>query len=895
MFNNQIPFQATNFALNSAPQQSQSSQFYPLVQYQFQQPTQTKPKWAMLNPEPTPVLKPIVNTLLTDLNDEHFNRHIENIQKHEDDDENFPQSIEDHEEINAEKLTKLLTSKKVETKKNEEEDDDEDLNTPDEEPKVFQDEDEVDLIPTTSNPVILSKTVKPEPVVSFKPAKQAFFKQEKRPDTTSVMPTPLAYSRSSSLTSLNSFDVKSIHSEVASEYSHMPVKCKPMDNSQLNILNDEDEPDEEEEIDNLMPESPAAPDSSFLKAQRLKHKQQQVEYRQNAAAAAALLPLASGINLNQQQPIKPTKPWQVLSQTTNNPELTSIMSRLTLNKPELESPSSSNAYISSLTPPVKLVQTPKFVNTNQQPQQQQQPPVMSVTYAFMKNSQNYMQPNPPKFLMSSMQFKQPTNPIIIPKSPPTLNYASTLPSEEIPHVYATETRSIFSRQHKASGPSSPQESICSRMSDASIPSVIKQDLTVSTQRFKTVLNQGTILKNLPATTTSNFKALFQKIQTSNPQYEIPLSSSSSSASSSSTCSSVVRINNIQPREQNTPAGFESEKEQDESVKENSDETNNGLFIDFDLENFIKENFQPAKSMNTSYDESDFSNRPSSRSFKRASLQSLDLSNRPVVNSKQTNSKLNTSTTSKSNLATKPIKKRLSEDNSLNINLKNKPKPTESTNTSSRLNRNNSHSVNSHTTNVTTNLPVSSSSLSISHPTSKLTQPNKSAVVQTTKTVQLRASKLAVPAKKPVPTKTTVAKPVVSSLASKQIKTRENILKQTSSEANEKLNQTINTENVFGTTEATSSTANSYHQHLSHLNRNNERRKSFSFGSSISKKETIPKKPVEKPVVPSGITKPTTSVVSRTSTLSNPKTSNLQSKSSVSSSVKSNSSKSAIKN
>ena len=36
---------------------------------------------------------------------------------------------------------------------------------------------------------------------------------------TNVMPTPLACSRSSSLTSLSSFDAKSVHSSVASEYS----------------------------------------------------------------------------------------------------------------------------------------------------------------------------------------------------------------------------------------------------------------------------------------------------------------------------------------------------------------------------------------------------------------------------------------------------------------------------------------------------------------------------------------------------------------------------------------------------------------------------------------------------------------------------------------------------
>ena len=164
----------------------------------------------------------------------------------------------------------------------------------------------------------------------------------------SVMPTPLAYSRSSSLNSLNSFDVKSVHSEVASEYSHYVSACtsktkkkKRRKNALLErILSDNDESageeteeeyeeegqdecntadttqdrqanvtagyndatstekylrnrndpndtydEDEDDFDRLMPESPAAPaDSSFVMQQRIKHKQLQMHCREKAAA-----------------------------------------------------------------------------------------------------------------------------------------------------------------------------------------------------------------------------------------------------------------------------------------------------------------------------------------------------------------------------------------------------------------------------------------------------------------------------------------------------------------------------------------------------------------------------------------------------------------------------------
>ena len=168
------------------------------------------------------------------------------------------------------------------------------------------------------------------------------------------MPTPLAYSRSSSFTSLNSFDIKSVHSEVASEYSHYPSVrlTKKSSKKKLDRINsdadddddqnsdteEEGEETEEEEqgdedqgekshkkayyrhigqnqdandtyeddydFDKLMPESPAAPaDSSFVMQQRIKHKQLQMHYREKAAAnmqlnSATDSDIDTGVNYN---------------------------------------------------------------------------------------------------------------------------------------------------------------------------------------------------------------------------------------------------------------------------------------------------------------------------------------------------------------------------------------------------------------------------------------------------------------------------------------------------------------------------------------------------------------------------------------------------------------------
>ncbi len=104
----------------------------------------------------------------------------------------------------------------------------------------------------------------------------------------SAMPTPMHYfSRNSSMTSLNSFDIKSVHSSVASEYSQAtsPTQFNSKSAAKIHALNgnsndhEQDASDYLDDIDLIMPESPSAQhESSFLMAQRMIHKQQQVSF-----------------------------------------------------------------------------------------------------------------------------------------------------------------------------------------------------------------------------------------------------------------------------------------------------------------------------------------------------------------------------------------------------------------------------------------------------------------------------------------------------------------------------------------------------------------------------------------------------------------------------------------
>ena len=166
-------------------------------------------------------------------------------------------------------------------------------------------------------------------------------------------------------------------------------------------------------------------------------------------------------------------------------------------------------------------------------------PPMSVTYAFMKNTQSTKAPTPPnpptfpmstsqpKFLMSSTyQNYQPTPPAPLvvkqSKSPQTqpaqISFNNML--DDMPHKYTLEGRINSSRANKASpsGPSSPQESICSRMSDSSIPSVIKQDTAMAKAKLQSLLNAAnTTSANNACSQPSDFKALFSKLNTSKSQ------------------------------------------------------------------------------------------------------------------------------------------------------------------------------------------------------------------------------------------------------------------------------------------------------------------------------------------------------------------------------------------
>ena len=506
----------------------------------------------------------------------------------------------------------------------------------------------------------------------------------------SVMPTPLAYSRSSSLTSLNSFDVKSVHSEVASEYSHYPCLNKNKskrknlekiisdnsaeddDKSDDDDENDDDDDDDTQEEDNgedvaekesktfyhhhfqnkkanddtqndedeyddfdkLMPESPAAPaDSSFVMQQRIKHKQLQMHCREKAAATMHHLPLSNettttttttaGYNFLEQN-----KSWQI-----PNTDLNAIMSKLsTLNcNANVSSKATTPNTYSHLspqtqlvmplqatfpnnannnTPPVKLLSAPKFVQNMSQSAASSVPPIvaganppMSVTYAFMKNSQinripvvtaNSLSPSTsttiaisqptslsttsvpsqtmtnlnhqPKFLMSSTHHypiynttsinhsNPPPPPTPIIKISPLSTTATTTtiaPSkspqavlDEVPSVFSTETRLNHNRYVSTttttnninyvgqdnnvigiSQPSSPPESVCSRMSDTSIPSIIRQDINLNKNKFQNILNKSNqsysnnnvAQQQAPA---NDFKALFSKLSTNKTTQQI---------------------------------------------------------------------------------------------------------------------------------------------------------------------------------------------------------------------------------------------------------------------------------------------------------------------------------------------------------------------------------------
>lgn len=181
------------------------------------------PKWAA----------PHQNNLITvqqhkSPTDEHYSRHLEAVHNND-----VSSCLNDEEPTNElENKNTEKGSDEEEVKVNNEEDEDDPKY---DEPKIFQVED-VDLPslitkPSSKQTSPLLNILKSENTFSFAKSSKmkvsVVSKAEQIPLTaeinlTSTMATPMHYfSRSSSMTSLNSFDVKSIHSEVASEYSQV--------------------------------------------------------------------------------------------------------------------------------------------------------------------------------------------------------------------------------------------------------------------------------------------------------------------------------------------------------------------------------------------------------------------------------------------------------------------------------------------------------------------------------------------------------------------------------------------------------------------------------------------------------------------------------------------------
>jgi hypothetical protein len=480
----------------------------------------SKPKWSVVNTliKTSPTIQstvtgttPTADALTSnnsDDQDDHFNRHLENLTNDD------HQIVEEREEFNDAKLAKLINGFKlmnssgalnssastgtiinnntsitnnnnnnnsiiaghqmtVETPRgaNEEPDDcydccgdDYDLlvagssgRVPnDEQPKVFQDEDEDGLIlqqqqqqsvkmprlnsnhgvessspatillnllqqstagksstTTTKSSTAILATLSHQTAVSSSSTTQTVMSTSNM-TAASVLPTPLAYSRSSSVTSLTSCleddDLKSVRSSVASEYSHLPVSrhqhhkqshhqhiskshttttvvttnAHNLDNSQTQHMLDDSNGhinvlatggDTSLLTDILQPESPIAcdGDTSLLVSQRAKHKEQQMQCRLQAAS------LMLG-HLNHQHMFEKHSTSNIIT----NPAVISSSSSVTaaaaatansVSSTILHSPvimnqhQSINSYQLTNTPPVKLVSSatnvlPKFLANN---------------------------------------------------------------------------------------------------------------------------------------------------------------------------------------------------------------------------------------------------------------------------------------------------------------------------------------------------------------------------------------------------------------------------------------------------------------------------------------------------------------------------------------------------
>ena len=272
------------------------------------------------------------------------------------------------------------------------------------------------------------------------------------------------------------------------------------------------------------------------------------------------------------------------------------------------------------TPPIKLMSAPKFIQNIQAATTTttttataaasattSNTPPMSVTYAFMKNSQVNRVPvsvpvsvtapaiglnTQPKFLMSSNHHQQhqqqhnhqhqhhphntatsthpshlpphsypifaaplpslsapsvkispPPPPPLVPCTTNTVNKSPQAILDELPRVFAIETRLTHNRyvsganpasHSHVSPPSSPPESVCSRMSDTSIPSLIRQDITVNKSMLQNILKASQpqqVQQQQPCYSNSSmpapandFKALFSKLNKTSqppPQHQYP--------------------------------------------------------------------------------------------------------------------------------------------------------------------------------------------------------------------------------------------------------------------------------------------------------------------------------------------------------------------------------------
>lgn len=406
---------------------------------------------------------------------------------------------------------------------------------------------------------------------------------------------------------------------------HSTVKTS---SNKINFFKDAAEFNHSDYLDDLenlnMPDSPSAMENSFIMAQRYIHKQQQVIYRQNAAAAMSNVNCTvnniqqlNKITFNSNQP----KPWNipkttsttVIQKSSQNSDLNLIMSRLNLknasadNNKISESSDSDTASDSSdslsflnensnntprnavntlkpnkplnlitnslsinHTPPIKLQANSttsskfsqsnlmsKINNTNETAVTITKPnsaPSMSVSYAFMKNSQstNSQQnciPQPqhqfvPKFLQTSKNQSYTNQFNSIPQQSSSSsscsssqnsvvnnNQAAVSPTySDAPHVYMVEASNKALTPQAPSTrliqyedrPPSPQESICSRMSDSSIPSLIRQDISRTNVGFQQLKQQQ---QAASSPSHNNFKALFSKLNqqqnSSNNEHDKP--------------------------------------------------------------------------------------------------------------------------------------------------------------------------------------------------------------------------------------------------------------------------------------------------------------------------------------------------------------------------------------